>query len=265
MLNQTLDGGDESAALANVGRGSSWQEHEAAARAWEREHEAEWVRVDRKLRSIATRRAALDAEEARLLRYAEELKLWRGYGCASMTEYMERAMGYAPHTATERLRVARLLAELPQIADALEDGHLSHSAVRELSRVAVPETEDAWLEAARGKSLREVEAMVSGHKPGNLPTDETEPRLHRKTITIEVSPETYDLWRKMHALGAEEHGQRLSDDELIASLFRRAYGGGTDGGGAGGAGGGGAGGGGAGSAWKKHSGKGDGTDRHCPS
>jgi hypothetical protein len=201
MLNQTLDGGDESAALANVGRGSSWQEHEAAARAWEREHEAEWVRVDRKLRSIATRRAALDAEEARLLRYAEELKLWRGYGCASMTEYMERAMGYAPHTATERLRVARLLAELPQIADALEDGHLSHSAVRELSRVAVPETEDAWLEAARGKSLREVEAMVSGHKPGNLPTDETEPRLHRKTITIEVSPETYDLWRKMHALG----------------------------------------------------------------
>jgi hypothetical protein len=28
----------------------------------------------------------------------------------------------------------------------------------------------------------------------------------------------------MHALAAEEHGQRLSDDELIPSLFRRAYG-----------------------------------------
>jgi hypothetical protein len=233
MSNHEMSGSDGRAASLNAHRGGSWQDHEAAARAWEREHEAEWVRVDLELRSIATRRAALDAEEARLLRYAEELKLWRGYGCASMTEYMERAMGYAPHTATERLRVARLLGELPLIADALEDGHLSHSAVRELSRVAVPETEDAWLEAAHGKSLREVEAMVSGHKPGDLPTDETEPRLHRKTITIEVSPETYDLWRKMHALGAQEHGQRLSDDELISSLFRRAYGGGTGSGGLG--------------------------------
>ena len=66
--------------------------------------------------------------------------------------------------------------------------------------------------------------MVSGHKPGDLPTDETEPRLHRRKITIELSPESYDTWRQLHALAAEEHGQRLSDDELIPSLFRKAYG-----------------------------------------
>jgi hypothetical protein len=211
-----------------VQRGASWwTEHAAAADAWERQHEAEWVRVDQKLRGIAARRAALDAEEANLLRYAEELKLWRGWGFGSMLEYMERALGYAPRTAAERLRVARALAELPLVAEALEHGDLAHSAVRELSRVAVPDTEAAWLDAARGKSLREIEAMVSGHKPGHLPTDETEPRLHRKTLTLEVSPETYDIWRKLHALAAEEHGQRLSDDELIPSLFRRAYGGRT--------------------------------------
>ncbi len=217
---------------------SSWADHAAAAEAWERQHEAEWIRVDGKLRGIAGRRAALDAEEANLLRYGEELKLWRGFACGSMIEYMERAMGYAPHTAAERLRVARVIAELPLIAEALEHGELAHSAVRELSRVAIPETEEAWLEAARGKSLREIEAMVSGHRPGHLPTDETEPRLHRKTITMEVSPETYDFWRKLHALAAEEHGQRLSDDELLPSVFRRAYGdgGGSHGGGDGGGG-----------------------------
>jgi hypothetical protein len=66
--------------------------------------------------------------------------------------------------------------------------------------------------------------MVSGHRPGDLPDDPTEPRLHRRTITLELSPESYDIWRKLHALAAEEHGQRLSDDELIPALFRRAYG-----------------------------------------
>ena len=215
---------------AGNARAVSWVESVAEDEAWAREHGAEWARVDEKLRGIAARRAALDAEEANLLRYAEELKLWRAFGFGSLLEYMERAMGYAPHTATERLRVARLLGELPLIADALEKGELPHSAVRELSRVAVPETEGAWLDAARDKSLREIEAMVSGHKAGDLPTDETEPRLHRRRITIEVSPETYDLWRKMHALANEEHGQRLSDEELISALFRRAYG---DGGAAG--------------------------------
>jgi hypothetical protein len=206
------------------GTGGSWTESVAAADEWERQHEAEWVRVDQKLRGIATRRAALDAEEARLLRYAEELKLWRGWGFGTLVEYMERAMGYAPHTASERLRVARALAELPLLEDALERGELAHSAVRELSRVAVPDTEAAWLEAAQGKCLRQIEAMVSGHRPGDLPDDPTEPRLHRRTITLELSPESYDLWRKLHALAAEEHGQRLSDDELIPALFRRAYG-----------------------------------------
>jgi len=210
--------------LTNQPGAGSWREHEAKAEAWERQHEVKWTRLDQKLRGIAARRAALDAEEAHLLRCAEELKLWRAYGFGSLLEYMERAMGYAPHTAAERLRVARAIAELPLITEALENGELKHSAVRELSRVAVPETEEAWLEAARGKSLREIEAMVTGHRPGHLPSDETEPRLHRRAITIEVSPETYDLWRKMHALAAEEHGQRLSDDELITSVFRRAYG-----------------------------------------
>src|SRR5215813_5213984 len=59
----------------------AWLEHEAEAEAWERQHEAEWLGLDQKLRGIAARRAAMDAEEANLLRYAEELKLWRGFGC----------------------------------------------------------------------------------------------------------------------------------------------------------------------------------------
>src|SRR5689334_14752808 len=116
-------------------RSKTWMEYGAEARAWERKHAAAWAELDEKLRGIAARRAALDAEEARLLRDAEEVKLWRAYGYGSLLEYLERAMGYAPHTAMERLRVARALGELPSIGEALERGELAHSAVRELSRV----------------------------------------------------------------------------------------------------------------------------------
>ena len=75
------------------GPGGSWPESVAAADEWECQHEAEWVRVDQKLRGLAARRAALDAEEARLLRYAETLKLWRGWGFGTMVECASRCEG----------------------------------------------------------------------------------------------------------------------------------------------------------------------------
>src|SRR5262244_3200631 len=96
----------------------------------------DWRTIDRALRSIAKRRAALDAEEARWLREAEAMQIWRPLGMVSAIDYMERVLGYAPRTAQERLRVARALGDLPQLTAALAADQLSFSAVRELTRVA---------------------------------------------------------------------------------------------------------------------------------
>src|SRR5882724_7255219 len=94
-----------------------------------------WERVHEALTAIARRRAALDAEEARWLREAEALQIWRPLGMVSLLDYLERVLGYAPHSAQERVRVARALGDLPRTEAALENGELSHSAVRELTRV----------------------------------------------------------------------------------------------------------------------------------
>src|SRR5262245_48800737 len=97
--------------------------------------DAGWRDVDAALRRCARRRAALDAEEACWLVAAERLQLHRHFACASLHEYLEHRLGYGPRTARDRLRVARLLATLPAINAALAAGELSHSAVRELTRV----------------------------------------------------------------------------------------------------------------------------------
>jgi hypothetical protein len=97
--------------------------------------------VHRTLRRIVKARGTLDAQEIAALREASQLRVWRHYGYASLVEYMEHEMGYSPRAAIERLRVARLLEELPAIGEALAQGELSFSAVKELTRVATPETE----------------------------------------------------------------------------------------------------------------------------
>ena len=144
--------------------------------------EIEWREVDRNLRSIAQRRAALDSDEARWLREAERLQIWRPLGMVSALDYCERVLGYAPHTASERLRVARALGSLPLLERALADGDLNFSAVRELTRVATPSTEAAWRDRAIGRNVRQLEELVAGHAPGNHPDDPPDPDLRRHRV-----------------------------------------------------------------------------------
>jgi hypothetical protein len=187
----------------------------------------EWQDVDRELRSLARRQSGLDAELMRVLREAERVRLWRHLGCASMMEYLERVFGYSPRVAQERLRTARKLEELPELAAALEENELPFSAVRELSRIATPATEATWRGAARGKSLREIEEMVSGLGEGDLPTSRKKPELQTTRLSYErVLPSTRARERQLRQLlDAErgERGERLDDDAFIAAVFERAF------------------------------------------
>ena len=60
---------------------------------------------------------------------------------ARLEEYKDRVRGDGPHAAPARLRLAQAMDELPAIRSALDCGELSYSAVREISRVAIPATE----------------------------------------------------------------------------------------------------------------------------
>ncbi len=184
--------------------------------------EADWKDVHLRLRSIARRRVALEAEEAGLLLDAEESRLYRRLGYTTMHEYMERELNYGPHAANERLRVAHALVELPLIAELFGEGEICFSAVRELTRVATPATEQAFLQKAQGKTAHQVQQMVAGLKPGDSPDARPDPRRIKRRLIIEVSAETYAAWRQTRAALDDEHGERLSDDDAIQALCRRA-------------------------------------------
>jgi hypothetical protein len=182
----------------------------------------DWQRVDRVLRTIRQRRAVLDAEEARWLREAEALEIWRPLGMVSALDYMERVLGYAPRTAQERLRVARALGDLPLLTAALAADDLTFSAVRELTRVATPGTEAAWIAAATGKNLRQIEELVADHRPGDRPEDPPDPQAHTHVVRFELAAETFALLRQARTVLDGEHGTNLSDDAFVAALCSAA-------------------------------------------
>lgn len=200
----------------------------ANANASSQSRDRQCEQVHRRLKRIVKARGALDMQEAAALREAEALRVWRHFGYSSLVEYMEMEMGYTPRAAIERLRVAKAIEELPVIADAMEQGDLSFSAARELTRVATPETETQWLEASNEKNLRQVEELVSGHKQGDKPSDPVDPKLRKKTLRYdEIDPETVVLMREAKLILERECGDRLDDNAFLRSLARMVIEGGA--------------------------------------
>jgi hypothetical protein len=188
-------------------------------RASERENDA--LRVHKALKRIAKARAALDAEEAAALRDAQRMQLWREFGYASLIEYMERELLYTPRAAVERLRVANVIEELPEIEAALQQGALSFSGARELSRVVTPETQQAWLDAVQDKNVRQIEELVSGHKRGDTPADPVD-EARTRVLRFEVTEATAAIVRHYQKLRTKQMGQLIDDDLVIREAFQLA-------------------------------------------
>src|SRR5881394_1920725 len=101
--------------------------------------------LDRLGDEIAELSAHLDAATARLLELIREFDARDGWntGFSSCAAWLAWRVGFAPGAAREHVRVARALGTLPLLSDALARGELSYAKVRELTRVATPETEGA--------------------------------------------------------------------------------------------------------------------------
>ena len=189
---------------------------------------SDWVQAHAALSRLSRERAALDAEEGRWL-----LRAWRSaahlhLGYASFAQYVESLFGYKPRTIQEKLRVAESLETLPRLASALEGGALSWCAARELTRVALPDTESSWLDAARGKTLRELEALVASRAPGDSPDTPAIERPRPRVLRFEVEPDTFATFREaVHHL-QRSAGGRLDDDALLLALARHVLGGPRD-------------------------------------
>ena len=187
-----------------------------------------WHLVHDRLVRFAKRRAGLEWREGRLLREALAAQVHRRLGYASFAEYVERLFGYGARTTTEKLRVAESLEQLPLLTRALQQGELTWSAVRELTRVVVSATEEVWFDSAKGKSCREIEGLVGGLALGDLPSDTKDPRLVRHVLRFEVSAETLALFREAVAKLRRETGESLDDDAALLLLARGTLGGPKD-------------------------------------
>jgi hypothetical protein len=182
--------------------------------------EGDWVQAHAALTRLARERATADAKEGRWLLCALRAAVHVHLGHGSFAEYVERVLGYKTRTTQEKLRVAEALESLPELARSLDAGEVGWCAMRELTRVAVAETEGVWLAAARGKTIRQLEELVASKSPGDSPEGPEKPRPRSRVLRFEVAPETFALFRDAMRALRRTAGGGLDDDAVLLAMAR---------------------------------------------
>ena len=82
------------------------------------------------------------------------------HGLANTAQWLNWQCGIGAVAAREKVRVARSLEQLPEIADAFAKGEISYSKVRAMTRVATAANESVLVSVARHGTAAHVEKLV---------------------------------------------------------------------------------------------------------
>ncbi len=119
--------------------------------------------IDELVTEICTLTGHINAANHRWLMLIAEFDRRQGWSdgaTQSCAHWLNWKCGIAIGAAREKVRVARALEHLPKVSAAMECGKLSYSKVREITRVATPETEDTLLMIAEHGTAQHVEKLV---------------------------------------------------------------------------------------------------------
>jgi Holliday junction DNA helicase RuvB len=172
--------------------------------------------IDRELR-LADRQT--DVGTRRLAFYLADMET-RGVcqllGYATATVYAVRRLEMGKRHAQQLIAAGRALEDLPRIDAAFCDGRLNWSRVRLLTRIAVRETEAAWLERALAASWAEFEREVLTSERGRPPRSGRKGLPQVKIgVAARLDRLGYEKWELAKRKLGEERGEPVTDAELM--------------------------------------------------
>lgn len=95
-----------------------------------------------------------------LIREFDRLGGWGDQGLMSCAHWLSWRCGISVHTGREKLRVAKALAELPRVSEAFEQGRISYSKARAITRVATQHNEEYLLGIALNGTAAHLDKLV---------------------------------------------------------------------------------------------------------
>lgn len=118
------------------------------------------------------------------LNEVERRRLQLKLGYASLFDYCTSKLGYSASAAVRRIRSARCIARFPIAYEMLKKNELTVSTLSQVSRALTVVNHEELLSRIRGKSQREVEAILAEYQPTPMPPD----RVRTVVVRVPMPP-----------------------------------------------------------------------------
>jgi holliday junction DNA helicase RuvB len=179
------------------------------------------TKLDARLRAANRRTDVGHRELSFYLAEMQDRGLYQMLGYANAIEYACRTLLLNKRTAQELITVGRALAELELVDEAFCSGRLRWSQVRLLVRIAVKETQAAWVERALTLSWNEFDREVATSEKGRPPRQDRKgiPQV-KIVIRGKVSRLDYETWELTKKKLEAERGEPMSDADCMAYAGR---------------------------------------------
>jgi hypothetical protein len=112
-------------------------------------------------------RGAERAVLLKILRYLNEIERRRLYvprGYSSLYDFCTDYLRYSRSAAMRRIHAARCIARFPQVVALLRTGEVTLTVAAMISRILTTENAEEIISYVRGRSTRDVEMLVAGHR-----------------------------------------------------------------------------------------------------
>jgi 5-methylcytosine-specific restriction endonuclease McrA len=166
--------------------------------------------------------------KALVLLYLSEIdrrELYLPMGYSSLFDFCTVHLKHTRATAARRIRSARTAARYPEALDLLVSGEINITTLAMVSDILAQNNHVKILSEIRGKSTREVEVLVSRHRPVNIIRDTVRPVcvMRRVEITPEASSPSAETNPATRDLGGGNGRSNVSGDSTFSAETKSAF------------------------------------------
>ncbi len=165
--------------------------------------------ADARIQALVAERRELRPALGTLAVRLVKRRRYESLGFRSLGDYARERLGVTATVVREWARVSAALAGLPRLRAAVVAGEVSWSVARRAVAHASAETDAAFAEALRGRTLRAAEALLAAAFPGEAPVrvDDAE----RVPVRVLLPASRHGAW-----LAAQELARRMAGEALPA-------------------------------------------------
>src|SRR5437870_2279936 len=144
-------------------------------------------------------------------------------GFARVRDYARERLGLSARELQSLAHVSARLAELPEVAAAFAHGELSWTQVRLLVGVATAESAAAWVEVARGRTVRALEATIAHDTGRPVERDDTLDEEPRVQVRLRCPRRVRERWHAVTVLARVVAGEELAPWQVADAVAAEGF------------------------------------------